>query len=185
MKNVTFYVLLLTTLCLVNCTPKVNCKKFSSITFCTDELKLLNEESLSEGVMGHYKLGDLNIKIISSYYSDNLYEYDIVIVHPSDTVQINSLRDNNIPYIIAADKKSVDLDYHRKYNVYFDTVSNIPIKLLEPRYPFSKEYICFIAKVPNSYRKNIGYKSLTIICDNISSEQDLEKFKSFIKSMRG
>ena len=119
----------------------------------------------------------------SSYYSNNLYEYDPEIASPDDTSRLQNLKENNIPYVIVKRKSDVDLDYYRVYNVFFDTIGGMPVKIMKPRIPYSNDYKVFVAKIPGSYEKNIGYKSLTIEFKNVKNESDVAAFESFYKSM--
>lgn len=162
-----------------------SCLETHWIQFCDDELEKVDEvDSLIEGVREHYKMGELELTVLTSYYSNNLYEYDVQIVPPWDTVRIKSLEENDIRYVVAESKNLVDLDYYRKYNVYFDSLNSVSKKVLKPRIPFSEKYICYIPEVNGSYKKNIGYCSITLSVENINSESDVKKFDEFVRSIR-
>lgn len=157
---------------------------YDDFTFlCDHQIKERNKESTIEGSEFSFKMNGIQVQLSSGYYSNNLYEYDAEIVPSFDTIQIKQLKEENIPFVIADRKSDVDLDYVRIYNVFFDTVRDIPIKILKPRIPYTHNYKVFIAKVPGSYKKNIGYKSLVIEFEKVKSESDVAVFEAFYQSM--
>jgi hypothetical protein len=170
---------------LFSCQPKLNELKFDGFAFNTTA-ELLDEKSsgLMEGTQLTFSLDHVAVELSSSYYSNNLYEYDTEIASSDDTSRIQNLKENQIPYVVAKRKSDVDLDYYRVYNVFFDTIRGIPLKILKPRVPFTNDYKVFVSKIPNTYKKNIGDKSLTIIFQNVKTESDQNTFDEFYKSMR-
>lgn len=167
------------------CKQELNKVKFDGFTFQTNS-QISNEkpEVLIEGAELKFSLKKMNVNLSSSYYSNNLYEYDLEIASPDDTARLQNLKENNIPYVVAERKSDVDLDYHRAYNVFFDTIDGMPVKILKPRIPYSHSYKVFVAEIPKTYKKNIGYKSLTIEFQHVKTESDVLVFEEFYKGMK-
>ena len=187
LKSIKLVLAFITSTCLLfGCeqVPKSNKVKFDGFTFRTDApISNKKTDALMEGSELKFNMGNMRVIISSSYYSNNLYEYDWEIASPDDTVRLHSLKENNIPYVVATRKSDVDLDYYRIYNVFFDTINNLPIKVMKPRIPYSHPYKIFVAEIPQSHKKNIGYKSLTITFEHVKNESDVATFESFYKSM--
>lgn len=169
---------------LFSCEQKLNDIKFESFTFHTNS-QISNKKSsaLTEGSELRFSIEKMTVKLSSSYYSDDLYEYDLEIISKDDTARLQNLKENNIAHVVAKRKSEIDLDYYRVYNVFFDTINDLPIKILKPRIPYTNDYKVFVPKIPNTYKKNIGDKSLTIVFQNIKNESDLGVFDEFYKSM--
>lgn len=165
------------------CKNDTKCISFSSVKLCAADFKLKKTENLIEGQIKFLQIDNIELSVKESYYANNLYEPDVEVVSPSDSLQIELLSREGVPFVISESRSEIDLDYYRKYNVYFDTINGLGIKKLVPRVPYTETYKCFIAKLPNSYKEGIGYKSLTIECDNVKTEKDLETLNEFIESI--
>lgn len=140
-----------------------------------------NLESMDSRLMS-YDFETFSIQFSVGYGCNNFYEYDYEIVHPSDTLRIVNLRENDIDFVIAESKREVDLDYYRKNNVYFDTISGYSCKRIEPRVPFSGDYIFYFDSI--GYNKGVNSnRCMYFIGSDIDNNSDLEKFHKFIHSI--
>lgn len=169
---------------LMGCTTKeTECVEIETLYFCDENLQFIESEKMMEGVRKHYSLKNVQLDFVKSYYSNNLYEYDVPVVPPYDSNRMKRYKESNVEFIVSENKRDVDLDYIRKYNVFFDTINNIGIKWLRPRVSFKYPYYCFISEIPSTYKKNIGYASLTVKFENINSEDDELLINNLIKSL--
>lgn len=184
MNKMLFYIIILSFLQSCDKPKTDSVIEIDNLLFKSDqEIIHLKTKPLVEGRMLNYRLKNLNIEMTSSYYSNNLYEYDIIIVHPDEIDAIKQYEYEKVPFIISKSKRDIDLDYYRKYNVFFDTINGITLKELKPRIAYKHEYIFFIAKIPGTFKKHIGYKSLTLSCNNIKSVNDYKLFRSLVYSV--
>lgn len=119
----------------------------------------------------------------SGYHCNNFYESDLIIVHPFDTVQINNLKKENIEFILTENKNEIDLDYYRKSNVFFDTISNFPCKIIKPRKRFEGPYIYYFDSIyynkSNKLNQCMYFKS-----NDIKNKNDEKKFENFVRSIK-
>lgn len=159
--------------------------KYDHFAFkCENNVSDKKEIGTMEGSRLSFELNNMTVSLSSSYYANNLYEFDVPIIPSFDTLQIKEFEEAKLPFVATKIKSDVDLDYYRIYNVFFDTIDNMPVKILKPRIPYSHAYKVFVAEIPKTYKKHIGYKSLTIVFENLKNESDVKAFEKFYKSMK-
>lgn len=141
-----------------------------------------NVESSYDSQLNVFNFGSFSVEFESGYHCNNFYEYDLLIVHPSDTIQINNLSKENIDFIIAENKNKIDLDYHRKSNVFFDTLLNLPCKIIEPRQPFKGDYIYYFDSIGDKQKSKLN-QCMYFKTNQIKNLNDLNRFRNFVKSI--
>lgn len=164
-----------------------SCVIISSFEICSESISSnqeIKKKELIEGIEQSIQVDNLLFTFQESYYSDNLYENDITIIHPINKEQIQNFKENGIPYIETERKDTVDLDYFRVYNVFFETINGLDFKVLKPRTPFSAPIYYYCSKIPGTKKDRIGYESLTIKIEGARNSNDLSLITNIISSIK-